>query len=71
MDDAARQYGVRSGPRGRIPRRADGGAAFLTGLLSLAGRLLLRAAKAEGVSGDATQEEMRAVLQDIARRTLS
>lgn len=48
----------------------DGGAAFTTGLLSLAGWLLLRAAKAEGASGNATPDEMRAVLQDIARKTL-
>jgi hypothetical protein len=48
----------------------DGGFEFLMGLLSLSGWLLLRAAKAEGESGNATPEEMRAVLQDIARRTL-
>jgi hypothetical protein len=48
----------------------DGGLAFVTGLLSLAGRLLVRSARAEGESGNATPEEMRAVLQDIARRAL-
>jgi hypothetical protein len=48
----------------------DGGVAFMLGLLSLAGWLLLRVAKAEGASGNATPDEMRAVLQDIARRTL-
>jgi hypothetical protein len=40
----------------------------LGGFLSLSGWLLIRAARSEGESGNATPEEMRAVLQDIARR---
>jgi len=43
---------------------------LLVGLLSLTGWLLTRLAKAEGESGNATPEEMRAILQDIALHTL-
>lgn len=37
-------------------------------MISLCGHTLLRAALAEGESGQATDAEMLAVLQDIARR---
>jgi hypothetical protein len=48
----------------------DGGRAFLNGMISLSGYLLVGLARAEGESGNATPEEMLAILQDIARRTL-
>lgn len=46
----------------------DDGAGFVGGMLGLCGRLLLRAAVAEGESGQATPDEMRAVLRDIVER---
>jgi hypothetical protein len=41
---------------------------FAVGMISLCGWMLVRAAKAEGESGQATPDEMRAILQDIAQR---
>jgi hypothetical protein len=44
----------------------DEGVGLLVGLLNLSGWLLLRLAKAEGESGNATPQEQRAILQDLA-----
>ena len=41
---------------------------FALGMSSLCGWVLLRAAAAEGESGQATPDEMRGILQDIAQR---
>lgn len=48
----------------------DGYQALLAGFVGLSGWLLIRLAKAEGLSGNATHDEMRAILQDIARRSI-
>jgi hypothetical protein len=48
----------------------DGFQTLLAGFVGLSGWLLIRLTKAESVSGNVTQEEMRAILQDIARRSI-
>jgi hypothetical protein len=48
----------------------DGFQTLLAGFVGLSGWLLIRLAKAEGQSGSATQDEMRAILQDVARRSM-
>jgi hypothetical protein len=47
----------------------DGGVELTVGLVNLCGWLLLRPAKAEGTSGNATPDEQRAILRDIALRS--
>lgn len=49
----------------------DEGVEFVVGLVSLCGWVLVRLAGVEGESGNATPDEIRAILQDIARKTLS
>jgi len=48
----------------------DGYQTLLAGFVGLSGWLLIRLAKAEGKSGKAAQDEMRAILQDIARKSM-
>jgi hypothetical protein len=48
----------------------DGYQTLLAGFVGLAGWLLIRLAKAGGKSGNAAEDEMRAILQDIARRSM-
>jgi hypothetical protein len=48
----------------------DGGQALLAGFVGLSGWLLIRLAKAESTSGNVTEANMRAILQDIARRSI-
>jgi hypothetical protein len=48
----------------------DGYQTLLAGFVGLSGWLLIRLAKAEGKSGKAAQDGMRAILQDIARRSM-
>jgi len=48
----------------------DGYQSLLAGFVGLSGWLLIRLAKAEGGSGRAAQDKMRAILQDIARRSI-
>ena len=48
----------------------DGYQSLLAGFVGLSGWLLIKLAKAEGGSGRAAQDEMRAILQDIARRSI-
>jgi hypothetical protein len=48
----------------------DGYQTLLAGFVGLSGWLLIRLAKAESESGRATRDEMRAILQDIARRSI-
>ena len=47
----------------------DEGIELTVGLVNLCGWLLLRLAKAEGASGNATPEEQRAILRDLALRS--
>jgi hypothetical protein len=47
----------------------DGYQTLLAGFVGLSGWLVIRLAKAEGKSGNA-QDVMRAILQDIARRSM-
>jgi len=48
----------------------DGYQTLLAGFVGLSGWLLIRLAKAEGKSCKAAQDEMRAILQDIARKSM-
>jgi hypothetical protein len=51
----------------------EGYQALLAGFVGLSGWLLIRLARAEGASGQdtqATHDAMRAILQDIARRSI-
>ena len=47
----------------------DGGVELTVGLVNLCGWLLLRLAKAEGASGNATPDEQRAILRELALRS--
>jgi hypothetical protein len=48
----------------------EGYQTLLAGFVGLSGWLLIRLAKAESQSGKATRDEMRTILQDIARRSI-
>jgi hypothetical protein len=48
----------------------DGYQTLLAGFVGLSGWLLIRLAKTKGKSGNAAQDEMIAILQDIARRSM-
>ncbi|ODR02770.1 hypothetical protein BHQ21_22245 [Mycobacterium sherrisii] len=54
--------------KGYLDEAPDGYQTLLAGFVGLSGWLLIRLAKAE--SGKATRDEMRTILQDIARRSI-
>ncbi|MCV7029442.1 hypothetical protein [Mycobacterium sherrisii] len=54
--------------KGYLDEGPDGYQTLLAGFVGLSGWLLIRLAKAE--SGKATRDEMRTILQDIARRSI-